>query len=57
MKPMELKEPTKCCGSPTLMWIKGKCYFMCPCGETKLNVYGRPRRPQTVVGKGRRTKL
>lgn len=49
MKPMELKKPTECCQSPTLMWIRGKCYFMCPCGQTKMNEFGQPRRPFTNV--------
>ncbi len=33
MRPMELKEPTRCCGVQTLLWIKEKQRFMCPCGQ------------------------
>lgn len=44
MKPMELKKPTDCCQSPTLLWIKGKGYYMCPCGKTKVNQLGLPLR-------------
>jgi len=42
MQPKELKEPTKCCASPTLLWIKEKTYYACPCGQTKINLNGRP---------------
>lgn len=55
MKPMELKEATKCCGSPTLLWVKGKGYYMCPCGTTKVNMYGQPLR-RFVVGRGSKFK-
>lgn len=46
---MELKEPTKCCKSPILIWISGKGYYMCPCGEFKARENGQPytRRPFT----------
>ena len=55
MKPMELKKPTECCASPTLLWIKGKGYYMCPCGKLKVNSYGQPFR-RFVVGRGSKFK-
>jgi hypothetical protein len=44
---MQLKEPAKCCGSPTLLWITDKRYFMCPCGEMKINEMGKPIKART----------
>lgn len=43
MKPMVLKEPTACCGSPTLLWIPGKNLYVCPCGKMEVNSYGRTK--------------
>ena len=42
MKPLELKEPTKCCSSPTLLWVVAKHHFACPCGTVKTDMKGRP---------------
>lgn len=43
MKPMTLKEPSKCCKSPTLLWNSKKAFYVCPCGEMKANQYGQLR--------------
>ena len=47
MRPLTLKESTKCCGSPTALWIVGKGYYACPCGETKIDLDGK------LIGKRR----
>lgn len=41
MRPKTLKEPTKCCGSPTLLWSKAKQEFNCPCGQVRTDLDGR----------------
>lgn len=41
MKPMTLKKPTPCCGSPTLLWSKTKAIYICPCGQFKATDYGK----------------
>lgn len=48
MKPMTLKESTKCCGSPTLLWMPQKGQFQCPCGEFKTDMDGRAIRTRTT---------
>lgn len=54
MKPMILKVPSPCCKSPILVWIKGKSYFMCPCGEMKINGNGQPVGMNPMkIGRGR----
>ena len=54
MKPMTLKEPTKCCASPTLLWSPDKHYYICPCGAFKANLLGRPVGNKAfVIGKMR----
>ena len=42
MKPMTLKTPSECCGSPTLLWSKEKGNFICPCGKMVVNAQGLP---------------
>jgi len=42
MRPMELKEPTKCCQVQTLAWVKEKQYFVCKCGQFKVSETGHP---------------
>lgn len=52
MKPMTLKEPTACCGSPTLLWIREKREYACPCGKMRTDMEGRvlgPRGPRRIV--------
>ena len=39
MKPMILKEPAKCCGTPMLLW--NRTVFICPCGQMKADLNGR----------------
>jgi hypothetical protein len=41
MKPLELKEPAPCCGSPTLLWIPQKQHYVCPCGQMKAGMNGK----------------
>jgi hypothetical protein len=41
MRPLILKEPTKCCGSPTLLWIPAKGWYTCPCGTLQTDMDGR----------------
>jgi hypothetical protein len=41
MRPMILKEPAPCCGSPTLLWDKKKWAFVCPCGLMSADELGR----------------
>lgn len=55
MKPLTLKEPTKCCAASLLVWVPAKSRYTCPCGTTQTDIDGR------LVGKrafnyGRRTK-
>ncbi len=38
---MELKEPAKCCGVPTLIWFPERHLFICPCGKMKVTETGR----------------
>jgi len=45
---MSLKKLTPCCGSPTLLWLPEKGYFMCPCGQFKATEYGKQ-----IVGRNR----
>jgi hypothetical protein len=42
MKPMTLKEPSPCCGVPTLLWDQR--VFVCPCGKMRVDMNGRPVR-------------
>ena len=42
MKPMTLREPSACCGTPTLLWSVAKGYFACPCGKMRVGLDGRP---------------
>lgn len=44
MKPMELKEPTKCCSAPLLAWVADKGCYVCPCGKMRANSLGLPVR-------------
>lgn len=38
---MELKEPSKCCATPTLLWFPKQNLFICPCGKMKVTETGR----------------
>lgn len=42
MKPMVMKKPAECCGTPTLLWNREKGYYMCPCGKLRVNELGLP---------------
>ena len=42
MKPMLMKQPSPCCGAPTLLWDKVKWCFVCPCGRLRVNEMGLP---------------
>ena len=44
MKPMEIKEPTECCSSPSLLWSREQQYYVCPCGKFRVNDQGFPVR-------------
>lgn len=54
MKPLTLKEPAKCCQTPTLLWIPAKGYYMCPCGETRVDLDGQLIGKRKAFGYGRR---
>lgn len=58
MKPLTLREPAPCCGTPTLVWLKDKHFFQCPCGTMQVNIDGRPRqkRPFNNHNFGKKTK-
>ena len=58
MKPMTMKKPSECCGSPTLLWDKVKGHFVCPCGQLRVNERGLPiRRLVSFVGGRTKVKL
>lgn len=57
MKPMVLKEPTTCCGSPTLVRVVGKERYMCPCGKTLVNHLGRSVAVKTYINVKKRPRL
>ena len=54
MKPMELKEPTACCKSPTLAWSREKGYYVCPCGTMEVNQFGRLKTKRSFMDVTRR---
>jgi hypothetical protein len=46
---MELKEPSPCCGSPTLLWIPQKQHYVCPCGQMKANMFGTVKKQRNFM--------
>lgn len=54
MRPMELKEPAKCCGARVLLWIRGKGYYACPCGQLKANESGLPLKTMRITRRKKR---
>jgi len=40
MKPMILKEPAACCGSPTVLWVPEQHVYVCPCGQLRVKMNG-----------------
>lgn len=54
MKPLMLREPTACCGSPTMLWIPAKQKYVCPCGKAQADIYGRLIAKRKPFNYGRR---
>ena len=53
MRPMILKQPTPCCGSPTLIWMPEHGRYHCPCGKFRatqdgLHIKDRHNRPRSL---------
>jgi len=46
---MELKEPTPCCKSPTLLWSREKTRYICPCGDFQATETGRRIKPPPII--------